>query len=209
MPYTCSKIYMCRYQIESEEIWVSLRWHISRVGQNHIHTVFWQGNHQIYGHIRCIYTSFWPTLHTSEQQADKSSPCSSHQHYDLPLCPFWIPSSMTGATKEEVQCYLAAIYNAFTTLAKEGRGDWRPSSMYRTDLPAYMDARALAVSLKELSASDKRSRSTTCPSSSPCISSSGRSSRTRSTASKAICTANGHCQSTGITGEKRAVEAGA
>jgi hypothetical protein len=33
---------------------------IPRVGQNHIHTVyiryFWQGNHRIYGHIRCIYT---------------------------------------------------------------------------------------------------------------------------------------------------------
>jgi hypothetical protein len=32
---------------------------IFRVGQNHIYTVyiryFWQGNHQIYGHIRCIY----------------------------------------------------------------------------------------------------------------------------------------------------------
>jgi hypothetical protein len=31
-----------------------------RVGQNHIYTVyiryFWQGYHQIYGHIRCIYT---------------------------------------------------------------------------------------------------------------------------------------------------------
>jgi hypothetical protein len=31
-----------------------------RVGQNHIYTVyirwFWQENHQIYGHIRCIYT---------------------------------------------------------------------------------------------------------------------------------------------------------
>jgi len=31
-----------------------------RVGQNHIYTVciwyFWQGNHQIYDHIRCIYT---------------------------------------------------------------------------------------------------------------------------------------------------------
>ena len=31
-----------------------------RVGQNHIYTVyvryFWQGNHQIYGHMRCIYT---------------------------------------------------------------------------------------------------------------------------------------------------------
>jgi hypothetical protein len=34
--------------------------HICRVGQNHIYTVcvryFWQGNHQIYGQIRCIYT---------------------------------------------------------------------------------------------------------------------------------------------------------
>jgi len=33
---------------------------IGRVGQNHIYTVyvryFWQGYHQIYGHIRCIYT---------------------------------------------------------------------------------------------------------------------------------------------------------
>ena len=33
---------------------------ICRAGQNHIYTVciryFWQGNHQIYGHIRCIYT---------------------------------------------------------------------------------------------------------------------------------------------------------
>jgi len=34
--------------------------HICRVGQNHIYTMyiryFRQGNHQIYGHIRCIYT---------------------------------------------------------------------------------------------------------------------------------------------------------
>jgi hypothetical protein len=33
---------------------------IYRVGQNHTYTVharyFWQGNHQIYGHKRCIYT---------------------------------------------------------------------------------------------------------------------------------------------------------
>jgi hypothetical protein len=33
---------------------------MSRVGQNHTYTVhvryFWQGNHQIHGHIRCIYT---------------------------------------------------------------------------------------------------------------------------------------------------------
>jgi len=39
---------------------VSNSWLNYRVGQNHIYTVyiryFWQGNHQIYGHIRCIYT---------------------------------------------------------------------------------------------------------------------------------------------------------
>jgi hypothetical protein len=33
---------------------------MSWVGQNHIYTVytryFWQGNHRLYGHIRCIYT---------------------------------------------------------------------------------------------------------------------------------------------------------
>ena len=33
---------------------------VCRVGQNYIYTVyiryFWQGNHQIYGHLRCIYT---------------------------------------------------------------------------------------------------------------------------------------------------------
>jgi len=42
--------------------------HMFRVGQNHIYHIymvciryFWQGNHQIYGHIRCIYTVL-PTL---------------------------------------------------------------------------------------------------------------------------------------------------
>ena len=39
---------------------------ITRVGQNHIYTVYirfiWQGNHQIYGGIRRIYIRFWPTL---------------------------------------------------------------------------------------------------------------------------------------------------
>ena len=40
---------------------------MSRVGQNHIYTVyiryFWQGNHQIYGHIRCIYTILANPMH--------------------------------------------------------------------------------------------------------------------------------------------------
>jgi len=35
-------------------------WVIFRVGQNHMYTVYiwyiWQGNHQIYGRIQCIYT---------------------------------------------------------------------------------------------------------------------------------------------------------
>jgi hypothetical protein len=38
----------------------SALWTVCRVGQNHICTVyircFWQGNHQLYGHIRGIYT---------------------------------------------------------------------------------------------------------------------------------------------------------
>jgi hypothetical protein len=39
---------------------VDAQGHVSRVGQNPMYTVciryFWQGNYQIYGHIRCIYT---------------------------------------------------------------------------------------------------------------------------------------------------------
>jgi len=42
---------------------------ITRVGQNHIYTeyirYFWQGNHQIYGHIRCIYTVLANPTHYS------------------------------------------------------------------------------------------------------------------------------------------------
>ena len=46
--------------------------HIIRVGQNHIYTVyirfFWQGNLQIYGHIRSVYTVLDnPTHHTSHR----------------------------------------------------------------------------------------------------------------------------------------------
>ena len=41
-------------------VYVRACMHMYRVGQNHIYTVyiryFGQGNHQIYGHIRCIYT---------------------------------------------------------------------------------------------------------------------------------------------------------
>jgi hypothetical protein len=41
--------------------------HMCRVGQNHIYTVYiryvWQGNHQIYGHIRCIYTVLANPMH--------------------------------------------------------------------------------------------------------------------------------------------------
>ena len=40
--------------------WCSCSQHKCRDGQNHVYTVykryFWQGNHQINGHIRCIYT---------------------------------------------------------------------------------------------------------------------------------------------------------
>ena len=43
-----------------QHTWSSSKTQNSRVGQNHMYTVyiryFWQGNHEMYGHIRCIYT---------------------------------------------------------------------------------------------------------------------------------------------------------
>jgi len=44
--------------------------HICRVGQSHIHAVykryFWQGYHQIYGHIQCIYTVLDSPTHVAK-----------------------------------------------------------------------------------------------------------------------------------------------
>jgi hypothetical protein len=40
-------------------ITVSIHVHIFKVGQNHMYTMYirysWQGSHQVYGHIRCVY----------------------------------------------------------------------------------------------------------------------------------------------------------
>jgi hypothetical protein len=56
--------FMCSCECKDEmSLWCvcAMFWlHIIRVGQNHIYTVyiqyFWQGNFNMYGHIRCIYT---------------------------------------------------------------------------------------------------------------------------------------------------------
>jgi len=57
-PQQIHRVYRVSHQWKS--LTARLRMHVNRVGQNHIYTVyiryFWQGNHQIYGHIRCIYT---------------------------------------------------------------------------------------------------------------------------------------------------------
>ena len=46
-----------------------------RVDQNHIYTVyiqyFWQGNHQIYGHIWCIYTVVANPTYVCEELVEK------------------------------------------------------------------------------------------------------------------------------------------
>jgi hypothetical protein len=53
--------------------------HLSRVGHNHIYTVYircyWQGNHQMYGHIRCIYTVLanTPPLPSCAARCERSS----------------------------------------------------------------------------------------------------------------------------------------
>jgi hypothetical protein len=64
---TCTHTHACRARMErclSNALikpTQNTRWiQMSRAGQNHIYTVymrcFWQGNHQIYAHIRCRYT---------------------------------------------------------------------------------------------------------------------------------------------------------
>ena len=44
-----------------------------RVGQHHIYTLyircFWQGNHHIYGHVRCVYTVLANPRHVAECRA--------------------------------------------------------------------------------------------------------------------------------------------
>jgi len=50
--------------------------HTCRVGQNHMNTVyiryFWQGNHQIYGHIWCIYTVLANPTHMHRTRANQA-----------------------------------------------------------------------------------------------------------------------------------------
>jgi hypothetical protein len=78
-PRLCLQVHMCpvcacvwmAYRLPFRRCLSSCRWSIHnqayrdrcvmiRVGQDHIYTVykryFWQGNHQIYGLIRCIFT---------------------------------------------------------------------------------------------------------------------------------------------------------
>jgi len=50
---------LCAVLFGGDSISKSTQWLIARVAQSHLSTVhiryFWQGNHQIYVHIRCIY----------------------------------------------------------------------------------------------------------------------------------------------------------
>jgi len=56
-----------------------------RVGQNHVYTVciryLWQGNHQIYGHIRCMYTVLAnPTNGFIKPEQESIRPLTSIRH---------------------------------------------------------------------------------------------------------------------------------
>ena len=49
---------------------------------------FWQGNHQIYGHIRCIYTVLAnPTLHTVDKLHLLADPDTTSAHARARSCP--------------------------------------------------------------------------------------------------------------------------
>jgi hypothetical protein len=57
-----------------------------RVGQNHIYTVcircFWHGTHQLYGHIRGIYT----VLANSKNTASHLASLGHAQHLQTTVC---------------------------------------------------------------------------------------------------------------------------
>jgi hypothetical protein len=67
-------------------------WEMDRVGQNHVYTVFiryvWQGNHQIYGHIRCIYTVL-----ANPRNGGLGCGAAANVHYSMPqqegLVDYW------------------------------------------------------------------------------------------------------------------------
>ena len=62
---------VCVLPAQSWETYASRWWQTHSVGQNHIYTVyiryFWQGNHQLYGHTRCIYSVLANPTHTNTQ----------------------------------------------------------------------------------------------------------------------------------------------
>ena len=74
-------IYMCVYIHTVAQSYIYTHGHtvIYRVDQNHIYTIyiryFWQGNHQIYGHIRCIYTDLVNPSHISYIYTDSHVQC--------------------------------------------------------------------------------------------------------------------------------------
>jgi len=83
---------------------------ICRVGQNHIYTVYiwytWQGNHQIYGHIRCIYTVLanptYMTQHTATPYHIQPCHCTSCTYNEyLTICPH-AHTNTTRTTGEHV-----------------------------------------------------------------------------------------------------------
>jgi len=76
-----------------------------RVGQNHVYAVyiryFWQGNHQIYGHIQCIYTVLANPTHSPWTFAQNSS----IKHYpDHPALQLWYTVTTNHGTSFSMDC---------------------------------------------------------------------------------------------------------
>jgi len=57
---------VCRMSCALIRVWAGRYKHIYKyIGSARTMYIrnFWQANHQIYGHIQCVYIRFWPTLH--------------------------------------------------------------------------------------------------------------------------------------------------
>ena len=117
---------------------------VSRVGQNHIYTVciryFWQDTHQIYGHIRCIYTVLakpsnectpFPLVAPWPFKISSPAPYPHSNAGKAPLSPSPPPCSVTTVANAISQ---ASLTPPLTNLARFKHQPWSPRALHHIHL---------------------------------------------------------------------------
>ena len=101
-----------------EQITGPRRLHINRVGQNHIYTVhmrcFGQGNYQIHGHERCIYTVL----------ASSTPKRCTHTHHMQCAATHALRESTTEMGMQTIQYLSLSNYEVHAGLTVSGQAGW-------------------------------------------------------------------------------------